>query len=306
MKKYIFIICCLIGLIISGCGPSELITPTLTPTPATTSTPAATSTPTETPEEIIANAMKTACEMIPAISPTVGISTGGSAVARLCPDVESGITLPKEWTANTPGDLLYVVAVQNGVPETYRSCGPYTVSGLPEPGGETYVEQARPTVKISLINTQMGKVVDSATISRHDQNNNSSCPSKIYNTSDLITGDPPSTQDVQNAIVGLLSNQVNFPTLRTLPGANSLGIDFAFSPDGKLLASGQGDETVKLWDVASGEEVRTLTGQDIAYSVAFSPDGKLLASGFSGGTDNPVILWDVASGQEVHTLTGHT
>ena len=53
----------------------------------------------------------------------------------------------------------------------------------------------------------------------------------------------------------------------------------AFSPDGRLLATASGDRTARLWDSATGEPVRTLTGHtDAVYGVAFSPDGRLLAT----------------------------
>ena len=78
----------------------------------------------------------------------------------------------------------------------------------------------------------------------------------------------------------------------------------AFSPDGKRLASASQDETVKVWDAATGQETLTLKGHTSGVmSVAFSPDGKRLASASMDGT---VKVWDAATGQETLTLKGHT
>jgi WD40 repeat protein/serine/threonine protein kinase len=64
------------------------------------------------------------------------------------------------------------------------------------------------------------------------------------------------------------------------------------------------DNTIKLWRVADGSLVRTLTGHtNGVWSVSFSPDGRLLAS---GSADNTIKLWRVADGALVRTLTGHT
>jgi len=74
----------------------------------------------------------------------------------------------------------------------------------------------------------------------------------------------------------------------------------AFSPDDMLLASASLDKTVKLWDVAAGQVLRTLSGHTGGVKkVVFSPDSKILVS-VSG--DNSIKLWDVASGQELRTL----
>ena len=64
-----------------------------------------------------------------------------------------------------------------------------------------------------------------------------------------------------------------------------------FSPDGKTIASGCCDKTVRLWDVETGRNIKTLTGyiRD-AHSVHFSPDGSTL---ISGGSDGAILEWDV-------------
>jgi WD40 repeat protein len=78
----------------------------------------------------------------------------------------------------------------------------------------------------------------------------------------------------------------------------------AFSPDGAAIASAGLDDSVKLWNVKTGDESLTFKGHsDGVWSVAFSPDGKTLAS---GSDDKTVRLWDVSRGNEKAVLKGHT
>jgi WD40 repeat protein len=92
----------------------------------------------------------------------------------------------------------------------------------------------------------------------------------------------------------------------TLKGHTEMVYAIAFSPDGRHVLTGSFDNTLRLWEAATGKEVKSFGGpsghQNHILTVAFSPDGRLLAS---GGMDNTVRLWDSPIGgplrEYVHT-----
>ena len=88
----------------------------------------------------------------------------------------------------------------------------------------------------------------------------------------------------------------------TLRGHTDVITRLAWSPDGRLLASGSGDNTVRVWNAATGTAEWVRDGHaKIVYSVAWSRDG-LLAS---GAGDKTIRLWNAATGQWQRTLEGH-
>jgi WD40 repeat protein len=77
----------------------------------------------------------------------------------------------------------------------------------------------------------------------------------------------------------------------------------AYSPKGKLLATGDVNGEIHLWEIASGEPIFSCTGHaGWVHGIAFSPDGKMLASASS---DQTVKLWDASDGSCLKTFTGH-
>ncbi|NES99635.1 MAG: hypothetical protein F6K61_03495 [Sphaerospermopsis sp. SIO1G1] len=103
------------------------------------------------------------------------------------------------------------------------------------------------------------------------------------------------------------TNENKLLPIHNLKGHQGRILSVAFSPNGKILASGSDDQTIKIWDLLT-QQHRTLPGlqgtnlQGSVNAVGFSIDGKILAS---AGDDKTINLWDVETGNKIITFQGH-
>jgi WD40 repeat protein len=108
-----------------------------------------------------------------------------------------------------------------------------------------------------------------------------------------------SIRSIGKAVIGVKDGE----KWHSSPGRLASVCSVTFSPDGKLLATGGGDDAVSLYDVATGTVVMIVRGYaESAWPVVFSPDGRRIAA---GSYDRKVRIWDVATGTLVQILDGH-
>jgi WD40 repeat protein len=102
--------------------------------------------------------------------------------------------------------------------------------------------------------------------------------------------------------------------IRTYAGHPNTVWDVAFSPDGKRALSGCSDGNARLWDLGTGEILRTLetNPKGRAWTVAFTPDGRQVVTGGgntfekSDGPASSLRLWDLSTGKQIRKFDGHT
>ncbi len=128
---------------------------------------------------------------------------------------------------------------------------------------------------------------------------------RVYKS--LYSDEPKKSHDIE------LWNVADATKQHTFIGHTDVVTNAIFSPDGKTLATGSKDNTLRLWDVTTGQQKHVLRdrswihdrpiGDENIKLLSFSPDGKIIANGISRG---PIYLWDTAAGQIKKILKGHT
>jgi RNA polymerase sigma factor (sigma-70 family) len=211
--------------------------------------------------------------------------------------VMSSVTLAAVLSQNAVSACVPTSVLYSTIKFTHLFAAGQATAGIISPNVAALTEGVLRTMLMAKLKTGMAILLAVAavaigvvTISASSQGPVEATAVRVNNTVSTVDQDDP-TRDAPE------------PKLAdTFQGHTDTVLSATFSPDGMTLASGSGDNTIKLWDVATGKERATIQGHtQPVWSVVFSPDGKTLASGSWDGTTK---LWDVGTGKERAKLLG--
>lgn len=113
-----------------------------------------------------------------------------------------------------------------------------------------------------------------------------------------------SVGDDAQAVIWHRDDSSGWQAVRSLRGHSGAIQALSLSPDGRWIATGSEDQTIRVWDSSDGTLQTVLSGhRGTVRCLSFSADSERL---ISGGSDNRAILWDVAQGAPLMHLVGHS
>jgi len=184
-------------------------------------------------------------------------------------------------------------------PSPHSASKPKSAPSPGFPGTTSPKPRSHPSVYIKTsskaVSAEMADLKPSASFNTQDE---SLLPQPHSRESELL----PKTSILES--ISQASDPIYWKKLRKLKGDSKHVSGVAFPPNSRLVASPEGNNTVRLRDAITKRTCMSLSGHSSWFkAAAFSPDGKLIVS---GGSDNTVRLWNTATGMACATLMGHS